>query len=119
MNARRILISVKLTQFVTAPLEAILVLALMDLPVVHVMVNIQSKILFEYNAILYDTKILFHLVKTQYRHFRFHANYFYLERFLNKLADDQCSSITKGSIYHINIQLFTTAVDCPQNMMFK
>ncbi len=29
------------------------------------------------------------------------ATFICLERFLNKLADDQCSSITKGSIYHI------------------
>ena len=42
---------------------------------------------------------------------------FYLGRFLKKLADDQCSSITKGSIYHINhmyIQPFTTVVDWPE-----
>ncbi len=26
---------------------------------------------------------------------------FYLGKFLKKLADDQCSSIAKGSIYHI------------------
>ena len=37
---------------------------------------------------------------------------FSLERFLKKLADDQYSSITKGSIYHIlYIQPFTTIVD--------
>ena len=33
---------------------------------------------------------------------------FYLERFLKKLADDQCSSITKGSIYHIKHNVHTT-----------
>ncbi len=40
-----------------------------------------------------------------------------LENFLKKLADDQCSSIPKGSIYHINhmyIQPFTTVVDWPE-----
>ncbi len=42
------------------------------------------------------------------------TNFFYLGRFLKKLVDDQCSSITKGSIYHINhmyIQPFNTVVD--------
>ncbi len=42
------------------------------------------------------------------------ATFFYLERFMKKLADDQCSSITKGSIYHIKpmyIQPFTTVMD--------
>ncbi len=42
------------------------------------------------------------------------TTFFYLERFLQKLADDQYSSITKGSIYHIKhmyIQPFTTIVD--------
>ena len=29
------------------------------------------------------------------------TTFFYLGRFLKKLADDQCSSITKGSIYYI------------------
>ncbi len=29
------------------------------------------------------------------------AAFFYLGRFLKKVADDHCSSITKGSIYHI------------------
>ncbi len=40
----------------------------------------------------------------------------YLERFLKELAGDQCSSLTKGSIYHIKhmyIQPFTTVVDWP------
>ena len=42
-------------------------------------------------------------VKAQHLHFRFHANYFFtlIGRFLKKLADEQCSSITKGSIYCI------------------
>ncbi len=42
---------------------------------------------------------------------------FYLGRFLKKLADDQCSSIAKGSIYHIThmyIHPFTTVVDWPE-----
>ncbi len=46
-----------------------------------------------------------------YLHFRLHTNYtfFYLERFLKKLADNHCSSITKGSIYHIkHIYVHTT-----------
>ena len=40
--------------------------------------------------------------------------FFYLGRFLKKLADDQYSSIIKDSIYHIkliSIQPFTMAVD--------
>ncbi len=31
------------------------------------------------------------------------TTFFYLERFLKKLADDQCSSITKGSITYIKV----------------
>ena len=45
------------------------------------------------------------------------TTFFYLERFLKKLADDQCSSITKGSSYHIKhmyIQPFTKLVDWPE-----
>ncbi len=45
------------------------------------------------------------------------TTFFYLGRILKKLADDQCSSITKGSIYHIKptyIQPFTTVVDWPE-----
>ncbi len=48
----------------------------------------------------------------QYLHFRFmETTFFYRGRFPKKVADDQCSSITKGSIYHIKhtyIQSFTT-----------
>ena len=46
-----------------------------------------------------------------------HNTSFYLERFQEKLADDQCSSITEGSIYHVShvyIQPFTTVVDWPE-----
>ena len=42
------------------------------------------------------------------------ATSFNLGRFLKKLADDQCSTIAKGSIYHIkhmSIQPFTIEVD--------
>ncbi len=42
------------------------------------------------------------------------TTFFYLGRFLKKLADDQCSSITKFSIYHIkymSIQPFTILVE--------
>ena len=65
------------------------------------------------------TTFLPHLVKMQYLHFRFHTNYFFfnLERFLKKLADGRCSSITKGSICHVKhvyIQPFTTVVDWPE-----
>ncbi len=45
------------------------------------------------------------------------TTFFYFERFLKKLADDQYSSITKGSIYnfkHVYIQPFTTVVDWPE-----
>ncbi len=52
---------------------------------------------------------------TQYLHFRFYVNYFLLLwKIPEELAEDQCSSITKVSIYHIKhmyIQLFTTVVD--------
>ncbi len=43
--------------------------------------------------------------------------FFYLERFLKKLADDQCYLITKGSIYHIkhlSTQPFTMGVAWPE-----
>ncbi len=47
------------------------------------------------------------------------TTFFNRGRFLKKLADDQCFSITKGSIYyikHMYIQpnLFTTVVDWPE-----
>ncbi len=40
------------------------------------------------------------------------ATFFNLERFMKKLADDQYSSIAKGSIYHIKHihTTFTTVV---------
>ncbi len=49
------------------------------------------------------------------------ATFFYLEKFLQNLADAQCFSITKGSIYHIKrniqyIQPFTTVVDIDQKL---
>ena len=56
-----------------------------------------------------------HWVKMQYVHFRLHTTYFLLLRKIpEELADDQCSSITKGSIYHIkhiSIQPFTTGLN--------
>ncbi len=59
-----------------------------------------------------------HQVKTQYLHSDFmQTSFFYLGRFLKKLGDDQCSSITKGSIYHIRhmyIHPFTTVIDFPE-----
>ena len=42
------------------------------------------------------------------------TTFFYLGRFIKKLADDQCSSITKVSIYHIkhmSIQPFTMRLE--------
>ncbi len=42
---------------------------------------------------------------------------FYVRRFLKKLADDQCSLITKGSIYYckpMSIQSFIMGVDWPE-----
>ena len=42
------------------------------------------------------------------------TTFFYLGRFLKKLADDQCCSITIGSMYHMkhmSIQAFTVGVD--------
>ena len=61
-----------------------------------------------------------HYVKMQYLHFRFHAKLlsFTLEYpCRNYIADDQCSSVIKGSIHHIKymyIQPFTTPVDWPE-----
>ncbi len=56
-----------------------------------------------------------HKVKMQYVYFRLHTIYYLcLGKFLKKLADEQCSSVTKGSIYHIkhvSIQPFTMGVD--------
>ena len=46
------------------------------------------------------------------------TTFFYLGIFLKKSAEDQCSSITKGSIYHIKnmsiIQPFAMEVDWPE-----
>ena len=45
------------------------------------------------------------------------TTFIYLGRFLKKLANDQSSSITKGSIYHVKhvyIQPCTTIVDWPE-----
>ena len=39
------------------------------------------------------------------------TTFFYLQRFLKKFADDQCSFITKGSIKRMYIQPFTTVGD--------
>ncbi len=39
------------------------------------------------------------------------TTFFYLERFMKELADEQCSWITKGTIMYI--QPFTTVVDWP------
>ncbi len=47
---------------------------------------------------------------------------FYLGRFLKKLADDQCSSITKGSIYHIKHNVHTASYHSSgltRNFMFN
>ncbi len=57
------------------------------------------------------------LSKTPDLHLKFiQTTFFYLERFLKKLADDQCSSMTNTSTtLHLpstlSIQPFTTAVD--------
>ncbi len=45
------------------------------------------------------------------------TTFFYLRQFLQKLEDDQCALITKGSIYHIkcmSIQPFAMGVDWPE-----
>ena len=68
---------------------------------------------------IFDCYVLFKLksippylpykVKMQYVHFRLHTNYFLLPwKILKKLVDDQWSSITKGSIYHIYHYVHTT-----------
>ncbi len=47
---------------------------------------------------------------------------FCLGKFLKKLADDQCRSITKGSIYyikHMYIQPFSMKTDWPINLMLN
>ena len=49
-------------------------------------------------------------------------HFLYLDRFLKKLVNDQCSSITKGSIYcitHMSIQLFIVGVDWSEIGCFK
>ncbi len=46
-----------------------------------------------------------------------HGTFFCLGKFLKKLADNECSSITKGSIYyikHMYIQPFSMEVDWPE-----
>ena len=48
--------------------------------------------------------------------------FFYLGRFLKKLADDQCSSITKSSIYHCKHIIHTTfyhSNELTRNLMFN
>ncbi len=51
-------------------------------------------------------------------HFRLHGSYFPLPwQIPEKIADDQCSSIIKGSIYHIkhiSIQPFTMGMGRPE-----
>ncbi len=45
------------------------------------------------------------------------TTFFHPGRFMKKLADDQCFSPIKGSIYHIkhtSIQPFTMGVDLPE-----
>ena len=45
------------------------------------------------------------------------STFFCLEKFLKKLADNECSSVAKGSIYyikHMYIQLFSMEVDWPE-----
>ena len=54
-----------------------------------------------------------HLPPTKLKHSICMADYirttfFYLGKFLKELADNQCSSITKGSIYHIKHMSITT-----------
>ena len=51
-----------------------------------------------------------------------HGTSFCLWKFLKKLADDQCSFITKGSIYfmkHMYIQPFSMEVDWPEIWCFN
>ncbi len=50
---------------------------------------------------------------------RIQTTFFYLERFLKKLADDQCFSITKGSIYHIKHNVHTTFYHRSWNWTFN
>ncbi len=48
--------------------------------------------------------------------------FFYLERFLMNLADDQYSSRTKGSIYYIKRNVYTTfyhSGGLTKNLMFS
>ena len=57
----------------------------------------------------------------QYLHFRFHANYFLLPQMIPELADDQCSSTTKGSIYQVKHvdTIFYRSRGLTQNLMFN
>ncbi len=73
-----------------------------------------SKCYIQIAATLY----LPHQVKTQYLHFRFHANYFPLPwKIPEGISRRSISSITKGSIYHIKhmyIQHFAMGEDWPE-----
>ena len=66
-------------------------------PVHMTQVDMQTSIIFFWST------LLSHKVKIQYLHFRSQAKYFlfFRRKFLKCLADDQSSSITKGSIYKI------------------
>ena len=50
------------------------------------------------------------------------STFFYLGRFIKKLADHQCSSITKGSIYHFKHNVHTAfyhSSELTRNLMFN
>ena len=55
------------------------------------------------------------------KHFRFHANYFLLAWKISEEVDDQWSSITKGSIYHIKhnyVYIFYHSSELTRNLTF-
>ncbi len=47
------------------------------------------------------------------------STFFYRGKFLKKLASDQCSSTTKGSINYIYIQHFTNGSGLTKNFMIN
>ncbi len=91
-------------------------------PIIHPLYTFNT--IIEYKIIAIWIVLLFiidlpYRVKLQYVHSDcIQTTFFFHGRFLKKIADDQCSSITKGSIHnikHMSILPFTVAVDWPES----
>ncbi len=70
------------------------------------------------SAFQISCKILSFDLEDSWRNF-IQTIFFYLENVLKKLAGDQCSSITKGSIYHIKHTTFYHNSGLTRNMTFN